>query len=463
MRDSVCALAGITSPRMLLADNPPLRLVAAKTMVDLVASQGPKTAVFAYNQVVPGPLLRYRREDRLKIEFENQLDEPTTVHWHGLRVPVEMDGVPYLSQPPIEPGESFTYVFDLEDAGTFWYHPHVNSSEQVGKGLHGVLIVDEDEPPEVDRDVVWVLDDWRLDREAKIAPFGENLRDASHNGRIGNVVTVNGSIKEEFAVDAGERIRLRLVNVANARTFSLIFKGLNPWIIALDGHPIKPHQRGEGPITIASGQRVDLIVDISGQPGDTSLVIDNAYGSQFAYELMRLVRHDEVRLSARNRSAPQELPANPVARAHFGDAEQHQIVFEGGAMGGLSGAYLNGEYKSMRDLAGLGKLWSMNGQIPMDVHQDPPFLRLQLGKSYRLQLINRTAFEHPIHLHGHVLEVISSNGQAPTHATLRDTVLIQPQESMEVAFVADNPGQWMFHCHVLEHQKSGMTAVFSVS
>ena len=395
------------------AEEHPSRIVAGPAMAKLVLDLGPETAVWAFNQQVPGPLLRYRQGDILSLEVENQLEVPTTIHWHGLRVPVEMDGVPFLSQKPIEPGATYHYEFKLHDAGTFWYHPHVDSSQQVGRGLRGALIVDELQSPQVDRDVLWVLDDWRLNQDAQIVPFSDNMRDASHNGRIGNVVTVNGNIGEEFFVRAG--------------------------------------------------QRTDLIVDVAGKPGEISSVVDSAFGIDFAYELMRLVRNTDSSLPFHSQSAPLALLPNPVSRPDIANAVRHQVVFEGGAMGGMSGAYLNGEFKTMRNLAELGKLWAINGKIPDNVHTDPPFLTLELGRSYILELINRTAFEHPIHLHGHSFQIIRNNGKQLKNPPIRDTVLLQPDDSQEIAFVADNPGQWMFHCHILEHQNTGMTSVIAVT
>src|SRR5690606_8705650 len=112
-------------------------------------------AVWAYGSV-PGPVLRARQGERLRVEVVNRLDRPTTVHWHGLRVSNAMDGVPHLTQAPIAPGATFVYEFDLPDAGTYWYHPHQDSAEQIGRGLYGALIVDEHDPPAVDRELVWV-------------------------------------------------------------------------------------------------------------------------------------------------------------------------------------------------------------------------------------------------------------------------------------------------------------------
>ncbi len=438
----------------------PSNLVASPADAALVLDHGPVTKVWAFNETVPGPLLRYRQGDTLSLMVENKLDQPTTVHWHGLRVPIGMDGVPHLSQKPIDPGDSFHYQFKLEDAGTFWYHPHFASSQQVGMGLHGVLIVDEYEPVAVDRDVVWVLDDWRLDQDAQILPFESNMRDTSHNGRLGNVVTVNGSIDEKFEVHPGERLRLRLVNVANARTFALNFNDLEPWVIAVDGHPINPRRLDQSLAPLGSGQRMDLIVDIAGNPGEVSSVIDQAYAPNFAYELMQLVRTDNS-TSIQN-SVPKRLADNPVSPPDLVHAKRISFLFEGGAMGGMTGATVEGEFKTIQELVGLGKVWSLNGIVQNDVHLDPPMFTLELGQSYIFELENRTAWEHPFHLHGHSFQVISRNGEPLAEQFTRDTVLLQPEESAEIAFLADNPGKWMFHCHILEHQDAGMTSVIEI-
>jgi len=159
-------------------------LVAHPGRAPLVGARYPETAVWSYNGTVPGPEIRDRQGERLRITVENQLAEETTIHWHGLRVPNAMDGVPHLTQKPIAPGETFIYEFEGPDAGTYWYHPHQRSFEQVGRGLYGPLIVEEREPIQVDRDVTWVLDDWRLLQDAQISDDFGGFMDASHNGRV---------------------------------------------------------------------------------------------------------------------------------------------------------------------------------------------------------------------------------------------------------------------------------------
>lgn len=425
-----------------------LRLSAARQ--SLVGAANPATDVWAYGGSVPGPELRFRQGERLRIEVDNALPVDTTVHFHGIRLPNAMDGVPHLTQAPIAAaGGRFVYEFDLPDAGTYWYHPHLGSPEQVGRGLYGALIVEEREPPAVDRDLVWVLSDWRLDREARIRDDFMSFMDASHAGRIGNTVTVNGAIRETFAVRAGERIRLRLINASNARIYGLSFEGHEPWVIALDGHPVAPRKVER--VVLGPAMRADVLLDCKAAPGTRHRVIDDFYRRR-AYRLLDLHYADEKPLRGRSEQIT-GLPANPVAQPELARAARHRVVFGGGMMGAMP---------SQRQHRGM--FWTVNGEImPEGKHHQPPMLTFARGKSYVLELVNDTSWHHPIHLHGHVFRVLQRNGKAVEGVEWGDTVLIDPDSRAEIAFVADNPGDWMFHCHVLEHQASGMMAVVRVA
>jgi FtsP/CotA-like multicopper oxidase with cupredoxin domain len=430
----------------------------------LVGVEHPKTAVWSYNGTVPGPELRIRQGDRLRVDVENQLGVDTTVHWHGIRLPNAMDGVPHLTQPPIaKNGGRFTYEFDVPDAGTFWYHPHLGNPEQVGRGLYGALVVEERSPPATDRDLVWVLSDWRLDREARnVDDFG-NFMDASHAGRIGNTVTVNGAVREAFDVRAGERIRLRLINACNARIFALRFDGHAPSVIALDGHPVQSHQSSRA--VLGPGMRVDLILDCTGSPGSRHRVIDDFYERQ-AYRLLDVVYSKEKPVRETLATIP-TLPPNPTAEPRLDRATRHQVRFEGGMMGRMpamqgGGGMMNG-MSMMRGGRG-GMAWTVNGRSVTDhTHHRDPMLTLEQSRTYVLDLINDTAWHHPIHLHGHAFAIISRNGKPAIRRDWSDTVLLDPRTTAEIAFVADNPGDWMFHCHVLDHQASGMMGVIKVA
>jgi len=216
------------------------RLAAKLAVVNLTGNGHPDTAVWAYDGTVPGSEIRVRQGERIRVVVSNKLGEDTTVHWHGIRLPNAMDGVPGLTQKPIRAGDSFIYEFTPPDAGTFWYHPHADTLQQLGRGLAGVLIVEEREPVAVDRDLLWFIEDWRLDDGGRIAPgFGSRM-EAGMSGRIGNTVTVNGRVPERISVKAGERVRLRIVNATLARIMGLRFEGHRPVVVAHDGQPCEP-------------------------------------------------------------------------------------------------------------------------------------------------------------------------------------------------------------------------------
>jgi FtsP/CotA-like multicopper oxidase with cupredoxin domain len=311
-------------------------LTPAPTTFDLVGSKFPKTAVWAYGQTIPGPMIRAVQGDRVKIRVRNRLAEKTTVHWHGLRIPNAMDGVPYLTQLPIEVGGEFTYEFDLPDAGTYWYHPHVHATEQQGRGLYGAFIIEEKIPPKVDRDITWVLDDWRLTKDAEIAEPFNHMRDLTHGGRIGNSVTVNGKLLDAFPVHFGERIRLRLINTANARIFGMIFQGHDPQIIAIDGHPVQPHAPKDSMITLGPGQRTDIIIDFVSDPAKQHPIHD-AYYNRFSYELGSIV-YTKTPLRTKPLTSPIALTSNPLPIPDLKNAQKNKIIISGGAMGGMSKA-----------------------------------------------------------------------------------------------------------------------------
>jgi len=442
----------------------PAVLEAKPAQQQLAPAQYPATAIWGYNGVTPGPTLRVKQGERFRITLANALPQlATTIHWHGLRVPNAMDGVPHLTQPPVQPGERFAYEFAVPDAGTYWYHPHLRSYEQVARGLHGALVVEERVPIEVDRDLVWVLADWRMTRRAAIQEDFQDLHDLSHAGRLGSVVTINGRYAREHPLEvrAGERVRLRLVNAAVARIFGLRFGAHRPMVIALDGQPVEPHALGERGIALGPGMRADLIIDCTGKPGERH-VIDDAYYPGDRAAVTEIVYRDEPPLRSGAPGPVPRLPANPLAEPDPGKAERHELVLQGGAMGALREARVRGEVLPIaRMLKEHHLAWAING-VAGKGHDDAPLLELKLGSHYVLVLRNDTGWDHPIHLHGHSFRVLTRNRVPVPHRPWHDTVLIGRHETVEIALVADNPGNWMLHCHVLLHQEGGMTGMFRV-
>ena len=438
--------------RLARAAPAPKVLRAAPARVQIAPDGYGQTEVWAYNGTVPGEMLRYGQGDTLAVRLENALEVDTTIHWHGLRLPNGMDGVPNVTQAPVRPGATFDYAFPLPDAGTFWYHPHTGSAEQLSRGLAGVLVVDEPEAPDVDRDEVIVLDDWRMTPEAQIHESFGSGHDRSHAGRVGNFVTANARAELALAARPAERWRLRLVNTATARIFTLRFRGLKVWQAALDGMPLAAPEAAQE-VVLGPAQRVDLIADIAAGAGEEALIASVERQGAFA-----LVSYDVTGPEAALRPAPAALPPNPMPELALADARTAPLVMEGGAMRGLpEGAVWRGTRMDMRALARNGQFWAFNAVAGM---AEAPLVEAARGETIRVPMTNRTAFPHAMHLHGTHFREIGPDG-AP--GPWRDTLLAGPDETREIAFVAERPGDWMVHCHMLGHQVSGMMTWIRVS
>ncbi|MEN3794774.1 multicopper oxidase family protein [Fulvimarina sp. MAC3] len=417
---------------------------------------GPATPVWAFNGSAPGPVLRVKAGDRLRATVQNDLDQPTSVHWHGIRIDNAMDGVPGLTQEAIAPGQSFTYDFVAPDPGTYWYHSHDRSWEQNARGLHGALIVEEAEPWDgADRDLVLVVDDWRLTESATIDDsFGE-MMDWSHGGRLGNFVTVNGISKPRFEVRPNERIRVRLINAANARIMELGLPGTRVHRLALDGMPTDIEEQTD-PIWLAPAQRIDVLVDVPEAGTPASLVIHTNSGPVEIAEIA--VSGDPVRGSMPD---PAPLPkSGPSLPTNWAGAARAELLMEGGAMGTMRGAMHQGREMGIRELVGMGRVWAFNG-IAGDL--DDPVGRFERGRAVVMTIRNVTGWPHAMHMHGHHFQVLSRNEEPTGDDALRDTALTLPDETMEIGFVADNPGKWLLHCHMLEHSAGGMITWFEVA
>jgi FtsP/CotA-like multicopper oxidase with cupredoxin domain len=437
------------------------RIVAAPGRTHLTGQSGPQTAVWAYDGKIPGPILRIKQGEPVRIIVENRLAEDTTVHWHGIRLPNDMDGVPGLTQPPIKPGETFTYEFTPPDAGTFWYHPHMDSLQQLGRGLAGALIVEEPDLIGFDREIMWMLTDWRLTSEGQIAPGFGNSMEAAMSGRVGNTVTLNGSLPSDQLVQAGECIRVRLVNTSLARIMALRIEEHRPIVIAIDGQPCEPHEPEGGRVVLAPAMRIDLALDMQGRPGKRYAVIDDYYdGLTYTLTNFAYGEGQAVRVSPRN--MPPRLPRNPLREPELGIAERHVLTVQGGMMGGGMLGGVGG--MNMPGMAS-GVAWAINGiSMTGDGHAGmEPLLTLVRKRSYVLTIRNESAWWHPMHFHGHSLKVLSRNERPVPHDQWNDTVLLAPKDSVDCAFVADNPGDWMLHCHVTDHQMAGLMTVIRVT
>jgi FtsP/CotA-like multicopper oxidase with cupredoxin domain len=396
-----------------------------------------RTPVWSYNDQIPGPLIRAKVGSTMVIEFANRLKEPSSIHWHGLRIENAMDGVPGVTQDPVGPGETFRYRLKLEDAGTFWYHPHFNSSEQLERGLKGVFIVEEAEKQPWSQDWIWLMDDWLLQKDGTIYPQFNTGRDLMHDGRWGNVATINGKNRPEYAVKPGERIRLRLINGANARIFSPQIEGLAAEVIAVDGKPVSkifPFQS----FVLSPGNRIDLDIRIPTQAAGKTFIVEDRFTRRALPLATIKVNHSEP-------VSPPEI--NPPTATGFIPAQIFENV-DAGKTWDLN-AIRGGKF-------GIG--WTMNRKHWPDADKaDYP-----LGVPQKVTFKNSSSRLHPMHIHGVFFRVLERNGKKAVEAFTRDTVLVGPRESVTIGFVPEHPGIWLTHCHIQEHAEAGMMTTIDV-
>jgi FtsP/CotA-like multicopper oxidase with cupredoxin domain len=398
-------------------------------------STGRMTRVWGFNGQIPGPTIEARVGDVLELHLTNNLPEPTTIHWHGLRVPAAMDGTDMV-QNPIQPGDTFVYRFRLPDAGTFWYHPHSNETVQLERGLYGALIVRGPNEPTLDAERVLVLDDVKLDRKGQIKPLGGLIE--RHDGRQGGTRLVNGKSEPELTMAAGQIERWRIINAASARYVRLSIGGRPFTILGTDGGLI------EAPITVnevllTPADRVDIAVGPFTE-GETiaveALKYDRMTVTRAKNETFATVR---VGAAAPSRAAiPTSLrrieplvsgPVSPTREVHLGfkPSLRHGVDF-----------VVNKERH----------------------HRDKP---VKIGDLQVWDVINDTMMDHPFHLHGFFFQVLDENGKPPAFRSWEDTVNIPPKGRLRIAWMPDErEGEWMYHCHILEHHASGMMAHFEV-
>ena len=376
---------------------------------------------FGFNGGVPGPVIEAGVGDMIRAHLTNSLPQPTTIHWHGLRVPADMDGTEAV-QAPVEPGGSFDYEFLVPDAGTFWYHSHVNETEQLERGLYGALVVRGADEPALDGERILLLDDLKLGPDDEVAPFGDEHE--LHAGREGDVRLVNGRQEPALEIAGGQIERWRVVNAANTRFVRLSIGARLFSIIGTDGG-LLPAPAEAIEVLVTPGERVDLAVGPFSE-GD-ELAIEALPYDRGKGELPR-ERFATLRVGP---PAPSRAEIPPVLRQIeplvAGDAQPNRTI-------------------------------NMKALMHGGHHQrDEP---VRVGELQVWDLVNETGQDHPFHLHGFFFQVVEPNG---TPLAWKDTVNVPRKEQVRIAWLPDDrPGEWMYHCHILEHHAMGMMAHFEV-
>nr|WP_316653492.1 multicopper oxidase family protein [uncultured Gellertiella sp.] len=412
-----------------------------------LTGKGMTKAMMSYRPDGMPPVLTARQGEPFAARLVNGLSEPTTIHWHGMRLKNAMDGVPVLTQPYVYPKDSFDYAFTPPDAGTFWYHPHCNTLEQMGRGLAGMLVVAGRDDPEFDAEIPLMLRDWRLGGDSQfIEAF--KPRDAAKAGTYGTFRTADWKAEPQFDAPAGGLLRLRLLAADVTRIYAFQLQGADAEVIAIDGNPV-PERFALASQMVGPGQRLDLAVLMPATEGAVATLCD-IRGSQ--PKVVATFRAKGPSLK-RALAGLGPLTANPVPAFDASTAETIPMV--------LSATAENKPGQSICGSIGY-TFWSIN-KVAWSGDTDPtaPLAEMKLGRSYRIRLENVTPHAHPIHLHGMNFVVLSSTKRT-VQPYVTDTWLMLPDEKVELGLVADNPGDWVFHCHIIEHQKSGMTSYLRV-
>ncbi|MFC5730839.1 MULTISPECIES: multicopper oxidase family protein [Nocardioides] len=426
------------------------RITAQPTTVDL---GGRTVETWAYGDSVPGPVLRTTAGDLLRVELTNSLPDETSIHWHGLALSNDMDGVPGITQDPIRAGDGFTYELTTPDPGTYFFHPH--SGVQLDRGLYGVLVVDDRaEPGGYDQEWVVVLDDWvdgtgRTPDDVLVGLV--SMSGMGHGGAMGEGMfssllggagdvdypqyLVNGRTPAAPATlsgKPGERARIRIINAGSDTAFRLALGGHRLTVTHSDGFPVRPVTTDA--LLIGMGERYDVTVDLA--DGVFPLVAAAEGKAGVGMALVRTAAgaapEPEVRIRELGRQVllGTDLAASSgVGLVRRSVDRQFDVVLGGTIM----------PYR-----------WTINGASFPDTRA----LDVASGERVRLRIRNQSMMFHPVHLHGHTFGLVEGGAR-------KDTVIVKPMQSLEVDLDSDNPGQWALHCHNIYHAETGMMTVLS--
>lgn len=429
---------------------------------------------WGFNGRIPGPTLRMRAGDVLRAKVVNRLAAPLTIHWHGLALRNNMDGVPGLTQRAIKPGQAFSYRFTVPDTpGTFFYHSHAGT--ELDRGLYGPLIVDPSTGRSNQREITLLLDDW-LDGTGKTpdqqldalehgmggmggsggamgtsmpsagSPLGADTEDFEYPYYL-----INGRVPSDpatFSVKPGQRVRIRLINAASTTPFRVAFGGGRMTVVATDGFPVKPVTVDT--LIIGMGERYDVLVTVP---------------SSGAFPVVAREEGQNEQALAVLRSGPGPNPSPDVKL----NALSGKLLTYRQLHATKADALPNGKPDRTYTISLTGNMTSYRWKINAP-NKDGITLPVRRGQRVRLVIDNTTMMWHPIHLHGHTFQLenggssmgMGMSGMGGTQPGPRkDTVIVPPMSKVTLDFIADNPGQWALHCHNIYHAEAGMVTVLS--
>ncbi|PMC36362.1 copper oxidase [Bacillus sp. UMB0899] len=444
-------------------------------------AEGKEVTAWTFNGSVPGPEIRVQEGENVKINLKNELKDPVTIHWHGLPVPNNMDGIPGVTMNAVQPGDSFTYEFKASVPGTYWYHSHQDGVNQLDKGLYGSFIIEDKGDKKYDKDYILVLDEWMSNMESmqmedentdstnmegmdhSNMDMGSEPEDMSDMGTsedansdettaghdmdsMYDTFTINGKSGKDvtpLSVKEGDKVRIRLVN-AGFMSHKIHLHGHDFKVISTDGQEITdPEVIKDELITIAPGERYDIEFTAD-NPGDWYL---ECHGDMESSQGMKaLIQYEDF--SDENVDQPNEKENLPTfdltsygkeKKAEFSLDQKYDLEY-------------TMDLNTVSDES--GEKYTINNKT----YPNTENIQVKEGDLVKVKLVNNSETDdHPMHLHGHFFQVLSKDGK-PIQGSpiIKDTLNIKPGEEYVVAFKADNPGNWMFHCHDLHHATAGM-------
>ena len=473
-----------------IADGDTLYL-SATTVRRTIAGQ--EVVMFGYNGQYPGPLLKVFEGATVTVVFKNALNEATTVHWHGLRLENQFDGIPGITQPPVAAGEDFVYQLRFPDSGLFWYHPHIREDMQQDLGLYGNLLVTAEAPDyygPANQEEILLLDDILMDENGLI-PYGKESPTHALMGRFGNVMLTNGVTDYRFQVDKGSVVRFHLTNVANARSFNVSFQGLPIKVVASDVSRFEKEAWVKS-VAIAPSERyvVEVLFPEPGPVAITNTIqaIDHFRGEFYmsvdtlALALVgNLPTPNDYRPSFKVLRSYEEVTADIDSfRSHFDRPPDKSLTLSLRVKNLPLPIMLSMEIDTLyvppiewNDAMPMMNWLSTGTQVEWVLRDTETGLEnmaiqwgFQVGDVIKVRIFNDPRsfhpMHHPIHFHGQRFLVLEMDGVPNQHLVWKDTATVPVGSTVDFLVDMSNPGNWMAHCHIAEHLQSGMMLGFSV-
>ena len=442
--------------------------------------------MLGYNGSIPGPTLKVAQGSEVTLDFTNETDLETTVHWHGLRLDNRFDGVPEGAhrgmQPPIAPGGRFSYRLRFPDPGVYWYHPHFREDYAQEMGLYGNIVVVPSDPDyfsPVNRELTLTLDDVLIEG-GDVAPFSRTESNRTAMGRFGNVMLTNGETGYSVEASRGEVVRLYLTNTANVRTFNFRIPGARMKLVGRD-HGRVEHEEfvEEGVISPSERVVMDVLFDRAGEFALEHRTPDRAYGLGTVRVSERpVVRSYEREFSTLRRS--EELAAERERlEADFGRHPDKTLALVG-EMPGM-GQHGHGEHAAAEVALGIEWEDTMSMMNEMSTHRNMHWKLIdretgdanhdirwsfRVGDRVKVRIVNEPdsdhPMQHPIHFHGQRFLVLARDGVRNPNLAWKDTILVSTGQTTDILVEMSNPGTWMVHCHIAEHLEGGMMFSFEV-